>query len=236
MLLLSRDEHIIEQLFNYSANYGILTVLNTKDSIIKSTPILQIKNSGLNDNDESNLMQCIPLYNDINLPYDDPKPNQLFQDPSYVKNKNDELIYIIENYLFNNLNKKEIENEITQKQNNNNVAAFFYSIKYTDDSKVVCYFCQKLIRVVDLLENQLSPSLSTNCLDIAEWSAIEVVTQLYQATEIQLKLNKNSTASLTAKLEYIAACRLMQSMFVLLSLKIFINPFKSVCNLLFCRN
>ena len=33
----------------------------------------------------------------------------------------------------NNLNKKEIENEITQKQNNNNVTAFFCSIKYTDD-------------------------------------------------------------------------------------------------------
>ena len=44
VLLLSRDEQIIEQLFNYGANhqyqnYDILNVLNTKDSIIKSTPI-----------------------------------------------------------------------------------------------------------------------------------------------------------------------------------------------------
>ena len=213
----------------------------------------------MNDNDESNLMQCIRLYNDVNLPDDNPKTNQLFPDPSYVKNKNDELIYIIENYLFNNLNKKEIENEITQKQNN--ATAFFYSIKYTNDSELVRYFCEKLINqcqlsmngLVDLLENKLGPSLSTNCEDIAQWSAIELnefATQLYQATDILwidaqrnnrllewyldsiIKHNsdmcamdssktikteikhKNNTASLKAKLEYIAARRLMQSMFV----------------------
>ena len=45
--------------------------------------------------DESNLMQCIRLYNDVNLPYDNPKINQSFQDPSYVQNKTDELIDIL---------------------------------------------------------------------------------------------------------------------------------------------
>ena len=76
-MLLSPDEQIIEQLFNYGANHEnqnyVFNVLNTKHSIIKSIPIHYAYKGRLNDNDESNLMQCIRLYNDVNLPYDNPK-------------------------------------------------------------------------------------------------------------------------------------------------------------------
>ena len=98
-MLLSQDEQIVEQFFNYDANHGnqnyVFNVLNTKHSIIKSTPIQYAYKGRLNDNDESNLIQCIRLYNDVNLPYDSPKTNQLFPDPSYVKNKNDELFILL---------------------------------------------------------------------------------------------------------------------------------------------
>ena len=105
---------IIEQLLNYHTNHENWNYTNTicilEGRLYYKIGLLFKYGAVINDSGcESNLMQCIRLYNDVNLPYDNPKTNQLFQDPSYVKNKADELIYIFENYLFNNLNTKKFK-------------------------------------------------------------------------------------------------------------------------------
>ena len=152
----------------------------------------------------------------------------------------------IENRKLNQLTEKLLENTIFENKNksnkkdineNRNTLKSIIANNFADEENEVRNECYIKNLVMMVLENEtIFDELKEEKLHNFKYDTVCNNIRNYQMQSIKTEIkNKNNTASLKTKLEYVAACGLMQSMFVLLMLNMFINPFKSICDLLFCK-